>query len=286
MSDGTPILQITSVQNPRVKAVARLLEQRERRRSGLLIAEGRRDIGRALDAGLVLEELYWDEGKLGPGAPPEAAAAPHARLCRVTDAVLARMGYRQNPADMVAVFRQPHWDLQSVLIPPGGTAALFLIAVAVEKPGNLGAMVRTADAAGAHAVLVADGVCDPFNPNAIRASTGAVFTLPVVAIDGRDLRRRLHEMGVQIVAGSPHADRAWTQLDMRGPTAVAIGAEDQGLDPFWLSDPGVVTASVPMAGRSADSLNASVAAAVFLFEALRQRQSGETAESGLYNGIG
>ena len=153
---------ITSVDNPRVKDVVRLRTGRERRRTGLFIAEGRREVERATAAGLNVVATYfvptlidWPDGD------------------EVSERVLAKMAYRAEPEGVLAVVEVPRREL-----PPNGT--LYLAAVAIEKPGNLGAMARTAEAAGADALIVAEAQADPWNPNAIRASTGAVFTLPVV----------------------------------------------------------------------------------------------------------
>ena len=154
---------------------------------------------------------------------------------------------------------------RSYALPQGST--LLLVAVGIEKPGNLGAMARTADVAGADALIVADGNVDPWNPNAIRASTGAVFTLPIVEAHERRDRRAAPQQEIAAVLGAAqtHADKNYT-----GPTAVLIGAEDDGLSAEWraVADSDV---EIPMSGATADSLNASAAAAVLLFEAVRQR---------------
>ena len=239
---------ITSTDNPRVKEVLRLRRSRERRRAGLFIAEGPREVARARDAGLTLRAVYhapalidWDGGE------------------EVDERVLARMSYRAEPEGVLAIVEIPERGL-----PPGAT--LLLVAVAIEKPGNLGAMARTADAAGADALLVADAESDPWNPNAIRASTGAVFTLPIVDVT----REQVESLPVQKVAAVVDAARAHTELDLVGPTAFLVGAEDDGLAPEWraVAD---VEAAIPMHARTADSLNASAAAAVLLYEAVRQR---------------
>lgn len=177
----------------------------------------------------------------------------------VTARVLARMSYRAEPEGVLAVFEIPSRPL-----PPEPT--LVLVAVGVEKPGNLGAMARTAEAAGADALLVGDGRVDPWNPNAIRASTGAVFTLPIVETTPDELQA----MPLQKVAATLGAATAHTAADLTSPAAILIGAEDAGLPARWraLAD---LEVEIPMHGTSTDSLNASAAAAVLLFEAVRQR---------------
>jgi TrmH family RNA methyltransferase len=149
-------------------------------------------------------------------------------------------------------------------LPRDGT--LYLAAVGIEKPGNLGAMARTAAAAGADALLVADAASDPWNPNAIRASTGAVFTLPIVEATLDEVRA----LPGDLVATEPTAPTPYTEADLTGPLTIAIGAEDAGLPTSWL-DAADRRVSIPLASTSTDSLNAATAAAILLFETRRQR---------------
>jgi RNA methyltransferase, TrmH family len=248
---------ITSGENPRIKSALRLRKSRERRRAGLFLAEGPREVERAIAAGLVVREVFhspellpdWDTSAVPPGVRTEA----------VIGRVLARLSYRSDPEGVIAVVEAPESALPA-------DSTLLLVAVGIEKPGNLGAMARTADAAGADALLIADTNTDPWNPNAIRASTGAVFSLPMVAATRTEVSRLPHRK-VAAVLGAPAAH---TDLDYIGPTAFLIGAEDEGLTDGWraIADEQV---QIPMRGRTADSLNASTAAAVLLFEAVRQR---------------
>jgi TrmH family RNA methyltransferase len=239
---------ITSVDNARVREVLRLRKARERRRTGLFLAEGAREVERARAAGLRIHATFfapsllaWDEGE------------------EVDERVLRKLSYRTEPEGVLAVVEIPQH-----MLPPNST--LLLVAVAIEKPGNLGAMARTADAAGADALLVGDARSDPWNPNAIRASTGAVFTLPVVDVTVDDLARLPHQkVAATLGASTPH-----TQLDYRRPTAFIVGAEDAGLDDTWRAAADAHV-EIPMNGATADSLNASTAAAVLLYEAVRQR---------------
>jgi TrmH family RNA methyltransferase len=239
---------ITSVDNPRVKDVVLLRKARERRRQGLFLAEGPREVERARAAGLKIVATYfapalleWDDGE------------------PVSERVLARMAYRAEPEGVIAVVEAPRREL-----PRGGS--LYLVAVGIEKPGNLGAMARTADAAGADALIVTDGRVDVWNPNAIRASTGAVFTLPVVEASLDEVK----SLGVMLVVAVVGASTPYTAVDLTEPVALAVGAEDEGLDARWRAA-GDVAVSIPLRGRSADSLNAATAAAIVLFEAVRQR---------------
>jgi TrmH family RNA methyltransferase len=239
---------ITSVDNPRVKEVVRLRSGRARRRLGLFVAEGPREVERARAAGLRAVATYfaprllvWDEGE------------------EVSERVLAKMTYRGEPEGVVAVFETPTREL-----PRNGT--LYLVAVGIEKPGNLGAMARTADAAGADALVVAEARADVWNPNAIRASTGAVFTLPIVEATLDDVCG----LGTQVVAATVGAPTRYTDADLAAPTTVVVGAEDEGLGERWRAAADLEVA-IPIRGSAADSLNAATAAAILLFEAVRQR---------------
>ena len=289
---------LSSRDNPRIKTVLHLRGQRHRRQTGLLVAEGTRQLTRAHEAALV---MHW--GLVCPtlvrphetqavaslvshrnptGSPPEWFS--------ISEPLMRKIAYRQNPHGVLAVFEQPRWDLDAMAHRNAASGTpLWLVPVGTTKPGNLGAMVRSAEAAGAWGVLVADAVIDPFNPNAIRASTAAVFTLPVVSQDVQTIMAFLERSGVQIFVATPTAAMAHTQVDMTGPTALVIGAEDRGLTPPWVRNtavtdpdtadcdasmqPSVETRpiAIPTAGRTVDSLNAAAAAAVLLFEALRQR---------------
>jgi TrmH family RNA methyltransferase len=241
---------ITSVDNPRVKEVLRLRKARERRRAGLFVAEGPREVERARAAGLRIHATYF---------APALVTWAHGGE-EVDERVLRRMSYREEPEGVLAVVEIPQRVVPS-------DATLLLVAVGIEKPGNLGAMARTADAAGADAILVADARSDPWNPNAIRASTGAVFTLPIVDVTRDDVAALPH----QKVAAVLGASRPHTDCDYTCPTAFLVGAEDEGLPPAYveLADTRI---RIPMsAAASVDSLNASTAAAILLFEARRQR---------------
>ena len=243
---------ITSPDNGRVKEVLRLRKSRERRAAGLFVAEGRREVERALAAGLTVRETF---------VAPELLSdwpAPHTE---VSARVLARMSYRAEPEGVLAIVEAPRRALPQ-------DATLVLVAVGIEKPGNLGAMARTVDAAGADALLVAEAQSDPWNPNAIRASTGAVFTLPIVDASLDDVRR-LPLRKIAAVVGAP---TRYTDADLTQPAALIVGAEDTGLDARW-KEAADEQVALPVNGATADSLNASTAAAVLLYETLRQRDA-------------
>lgn len=246
---------ITSVDNARVRDVVRLRKGRERRREGVFVAEGPREVGRALAAGLAARAVY-----VAPELLPDwEREHPMTDAEHVSARVLAAMAYRAEPEGVLAVFETPHAELPE-------NASLVLVAVDIEKPGNLGAMVRTADAAGADALLVAGANPDPWNPNAIRASTGAVFTLPIV----ETTLEQVTALPLQKVAAVVGASARHTSTNLTEPTALIVGAEDAGLGADWC-EAADVQVSIAMHARTVDSLNAATSAAILLFEAVRQR---------------
>ena len=187
-------------------------------------------------------------------------------LIEVAPHVMEKAAYRQNPEGVIAVATPPAHDLADLMLPE---RALVLVLEDVEKPGNLGAVVRTASGAGVHAVLACGVGADPWNPNCLRASTGAVFTVPTIAASREEIVAWLHERGLALVATTLDTDTVHTDLDLTGAVAILMGAEDTGLSPALLevSDH---RCRIPMQG-AADSLNVSVAAAILVYEALRQR---------------
>jgi len=263
--------QITSLDNPRVKRAVKLRDGRSRRQSGLFLAEGSRQVQRVLACGFRVQELFVCAALGGelPAGRPESIACYH-----VSEPVMNKLAYRKNPGGLLAVVEQNSVSPRDISVQAGG---LMLIAVGVEKPGNLGAMARTAAAAGAVGLLVQDAPIDRFNPNAIRASTGAVFELPIVSLSQAELVSWLAEHHVTVwsaYVGAPSVYEA-PPPDAAHPLAIAIGPEDTGLPDDWdapLKAAGVPCrrVGIPTAHGIVDSLNASNAAAVLLFEAVRR----------------
>ena len=254
-----PAPQITSPANPAVKAVARLRDRRERDRQGRFVIDARRDLDRALAAGIEIDLLFLLDD--GPESWP-------CRTISVSPAVLAKMSYRQNADGLLAVAVTP----PPAPLPTAAPGDLFLVSVNVEKPGNLGAMARTAAAAGCRALIAAGPNVDLWNPNAIRNSTGAVFALPVCVAGEADVLAWLTDQPVQSVAAVVDAPASmWaTELNGTEATAVVVGPEHAGLSDAWLA--AVKTqVRIPQATGAVDSLNAATAAALLLFEVVRRR---------------
>ncbi len=262
---------ITSPHNPRVRAAQRLQDRRQRAAAGQMLIEGADELALALAAGIQPVTVFTC-----PELHRAAAAALTAQLPARTEQhtvappVFAKLAYRENPDGWLAVVPLPAWsltDLEARLSP----APLLLICEAVEKPGNLGAMLRTADAAGADALIVCDPATDLSNPNVVRASRGTLFTLPVAQAGSAETQAWLRAHAITLVAATPQAARAYTDVDLTGGVAIVVGAEADGLSPRWLT-PASLTVRIPMAGR-VNSLNVATSAALLLYEAVRQRRA-------------
>lgn len=264
-------MRITSTANPRIKAAALLKERKERERTGLFLIEGSREIERALAAGIEVVEAYCGEG-LGPEEARLVVTLGRLErfgVVEVSEPVLKKLSSRENPAGVVVVARMPK-PLLALFKPPPN--ALLLVAVGLEKPGNLGALLRSADAAGADAVLVVGGV-DVYNPQVIRNSTGVVFSLPTFAVPEQTVLDWLEEHRIPLVATTPHTEQVYWDADLRGPVAIVLGPEHSGLGELWLNR-ARLKVKIPMQGL-ADSLNVTVTAALMLYEAKRQRRATE-----------
>ena len=265
------IERITSLQNPRVKQLVKLRDRRPRDEAGVFLVEGYREIRRALEKRIPLRELYFSpDWFLGENEPAllEQAERAGAKLFELNKDAFAKVAYRERPDGLLAVAPQWKRTLADLTLP----AAPFLLVVeAIEKPGNLGTILRSADAAGCDAVIVCDPVTDIFNPNVVRASTGVLFSVPLVVDESTRVQAWLKEHGVKTVATTPSAEKLYTDTDLRGPLAIVMGSEQYGLSEFWLknSDQPV---RIPMAGQ-ADSLNVAMATIITLFEAVRQRSA-------------
>jgi TrmH family RNA methyltransferase len=261
--------KITSLQNPRVKQLVKLRDRRPRDEAGVFLVEGYREIRRALEKSVALTELYfspeWFLGENEPALIAQAEAAG-AKTFELTKEAFAKVAYRERPDGLLAVAPQWKRSLTDLELP----AEPFLLVVeAIEKPGNLGTILRSADAAGCDAVVVCDPVTDIFNPNVVRASTGVLFSVPLVVEESERVRAWLREKKIRAVATTPAAERIYSDVDLCGPLAIVMGSEQYGLSQFWLKNSDLPV-RIPMAGQ-ADSLNVAMATIITLFEAVRQR---------------
>lgn len=266
-SPARPI--VTSAANPRIRAAMALRERRDRERTGLTLIDGARELRRALQGGVVVQEAFVCESLLA-GADARAVLgrlqADRTPIQAVSEGVFARLAFGDRAEGVVAVARIPSLELADLALPVG---PLLVVIEGVEKPGNVGAVLRSADGAGADALIAADARTDLFNPNTIRASAGAIFSVPVAAASSEAALAWLRGRSLRVVTARVDADRLYTDADLTGPLAIVLGAEAEGLSPAW-AGPGFEAVRLPMLG-AADSLNISVTAAVLLYEARRQR---------------
>jgi TrmH family RNA methyltransferase len=287
------IEHISSLQNLRLKQLVKLRDRRPRDEAGQFLIEGYREVKRALAAGVRPHELYcgpdWFLGTNEPALIEEAQSAG-AQVFELSKEAFAKVSYRDRPDGLLAV--APQWkrtlaDLDrtvaglakagpgsaaeagALVATPAAKPPLLLVVEAIEKPGNLGTLLRGADAAGVDAVVVCDPVTDIFNPNVVRSSTGVLFSMPVIVAESGEVRSWLRTRGIRAVATTPAAPALYTDADLRGPLAIIMGSEQYGLSEFWLKESDLLV-RIPMAGQ-ADSLNVAMAAIITLFEAARQR---------------
>lgn len=260
---------ITSSANTRIKALVRLRNRRERDRTSRFVIEGYRELTRAAAAGVTIETLFVCPPLYLGGNEPAlatAVAATGAEVVPVAEEPFRKASYRERPEGLLAVAHQFPTGVDRLDL---SGDPLVLVAESIEKPGNLGTMLRTAEAAGVRAVVVADPTTDPFNPNVVRASLGTLFTVPLAVTTTEEAIGTLRARGVRLMATTPAGAVPHHQADLTGPAAIVVGSEQYGLSDAWLeaADQRIV---IPMPG-SVDSLNAAMAAGIVLFEALRQR---------------
>ncbi len=263
---------ITSPTNPQIKELVRLRDRRHRDRSGAFLVEGYRAVSRAVDANIELERLYISPDLfLGPNEDQliDRVAGAGTPVIEVAVEPFRKAAYRDRPEGLLAVARQFDTTFDSLELP---TDPLVLVVEAIEKPGNLGTMLRTADAAGCAAVIVCDPTTDPFNPNVVRASTGMLFVVPLAVASTEETIRWLRQRAITTYATTPEAETLHTDAALTGGVAIVVGTEQYGLSDSWL-DGADHRIRIPMAG-AADSLNAAMAAGITLFEAVRQRDAG------------
>lgn len=261
---------LTSLQNQLVKEIVRLRDRQYRDRTGLTIVEGRVEITRALEAGLHFSDLFYCEKMLGDdyGGELYSSASKSCDECfSVSERVYEKVAFGGRREGLIATVKIPATNLTTLTVP---ASPLLLVVEGVEKPGNLGALFRSADAAGVDAVIVCEPRTDLFNPNAVRASLGTIFTVPLVQSTNEEALKWLTRNHIQTLAAAPNGSIPYTSADFTTPCAIVLGTEHEGLSEHWTSASNQII-TIPMRGR-ADSLNLAMAATVIAFEAVRQRR--------------
>lgn len=266
------MIELTSLQNPKVKQIVKLRERRERDKRELFLIEGYRELSRAKSVE-ILSLFICKERFLGENEPALIAAIQKqgAEIVSVTPELFDKISYRDRPDGLLAIAKQWRKGLEDLELPKDRPPFL-LIAEAIEKPGNLGTILRTCDAAGVDGVIVCDRCTDIFNPNVVRASVGTLFTNRVVEATSEETITWLKMKGIAVVATTPHSDLLYTRVDLSGPVALAVGTEQLGLSDKFLAE-ATYRVRIPMKGV-ADSLNVAAATTLVLYEVLRQRDEG------------
>ena len=261
---------ITSSANPHIKDLRKLEQTKERRASGNFLAEGLKAVGQAFDSGAHVHELLVapeilisDYGR----SLVERAREKQIPVLELSPSVFATFARKEKPQGIAALVAQNWSDFQTDNAEKGS----FWVAIeSIQNPGNLGTILRSADSAGAAAVIVCDHCTDIQNPNVVRASIGTLFSVPVVDTSTAEAIAFLRERGFRILAATPHATALYTDFDLAGDTAIVVGAEQYGLSDAWLQSDAIQPVRIPMLGQC-DSLNVASATTILLYEAVRQR---------------
>ena len=256
---------ITSTQNPKIKYAVKLRENKERHKSGLIIIEGFRELSLALESNVKIDTLFYcsqfaSEANIFPPSVDKNI------IIKTSEKIFKKIAYREHPDGFLAIAHTPFCSLKNIKLSP---RPIVIIIEAIEKPGNLGAILRSADAAGADAVIMADPKTDIYNPNVIRASQGTVFTNQITTAYPEEIKTWLQKNKIISFAATPSAKKIYTTADYKKPCAILVGTEDTGLSDFWLEN-ATEKIKIKMRGKI-DSLNVSVSTAIILFEAIRQR---------------
>ncbi len=245
---------ITSRQNAHFRKLLDLHKREGRDSFQQFLVEGEKEIALANE----IDVLYYSE--MTPFVREMKKKCKE--MVQLSKELLEKVSYRKSPVALCTSKLSSWNELKN--------SSLLLLLESIEKPGNLGGVLRTADGAGIDGVIVADPVVDVFNPNVVRASLGALFCLPIVQADAKEAIAFLEKMGMQIVVTTPSATRLYHEVDYKKPTCIVIGSESKGLTPLWLENKNSVSVKIPMKGH-VDSLNASISASIVMYEAIRQR---------------
>ncbi len=262
--------KITSLTNPKIKHAVQLRKRKQRDEEGLTIVEGVREITRAHEAGVPFKELYFCpellEDSKEVGALIKALESQKVSIYETVLTVFEKLSYGERLEGVLALCTPERLSFDDL---PSKKPGLFIVVESVEKPGNLGAILRTCDGAGVDGVIICDGKTDIYNPNVIRSSLGAIFSVKVVVSSNEETLQFLRSKNIEVCATLPLAKKVYTKTQLTNPLAVVVGSEQNGLTDFWVQNADL-TVKIPMKGR-ADSLNVSASAAILLYEAIRQR---------------
>lgn len=261
---------ITSAKNPKIKDALSLMERRHRDLTGLMLIEGLKELTLAVKKGVELERLFYCEDLFTGIEEHElrrAAATHGVETIPISAYVFDKMAYREDSCGMIAVAKQPTKTLNDIILK---RPSLIIVVEGVEKPGNLGAILRSADAAGVDGIVVCGKSTDIYNPNVVRASIGTVFTVPLVKTTVSETIDWLNKNKIKMVATTPHTEIDYFDADLIKSCAIIMGSEHEGLSDLWFKEADTLV-RIPMRGE-ADSLNLAMSTTLMLYEALRQRR--------------
>lgn len=262
LEEGLAMLE--SLKNPKVQSAYKLFQRRQRDKTGCYLVEGYRELSRAVEAGEPFEHIFYCPKLFLGENDAKLLASLMVPVYETTEAVFRKLSYRDRPDGWLGVAKQRHRVLEEKV-----TGDLFVIAEGIEKPGNVGTMLRSADAAGVDGVILSDRTTDLFNPNVVRASVGTLFTQDVYQETNENVLAWVRKRGLTLVATTPHAKKVYTEVPLQGSVAILVGTEQYGLSSFWL-EAADIQVQIPMLGV-ADSLNVATACTLVLYEVLRQR---------------
>ena len=275
------MLKITSLQNPKIKTTLSLYKKNERDETGLFLIEGYRELLRAVEGNVQIESFFFcpefflgeNETSLIEKIKTKIKSSDQSEnIYECRKEVFQKLSYRDRPDGLIAVaFQNPLslQDLKKILSSTKNKEPFLVVAESIEKPGNLGTILRSADGSGVDALILSDERTDLYNPNVVRASVGTLFTLPVIKATSRETMEFLKREKIQITATSPDSQKIYTEVDLKKSLAIIVGSEQLGLSDQWL-EAADVTVKIPMRG-AADSLNVASATTLMLYEVLRQR---------------
>lgn len=267
-------IKITSKKNEKIKKILKLKNKNKREKLSLFLIEGYREILRALEADVKIEALFIcpslflkdNEYKL-----IEKIKSKKIFIYNCLEQIFRKISYRDRPDGLIAIARHFNYDFKNLKTLIKNKKTPFLIVCeSIEKPGNLGTILRTADAANVDAVIVADPITDIFNPNVVRASIGTLFTVPIFVGEKKEIFKFLRDNKIEIIATTPSSNVSYTNVNLKKSVAIIFGTEQLGLSNFWMENSDVLV-KIPMFGK-ADSLNVAAATTILLYETLRQRR--------------
>lgn len=262
---------ITSFQNPKIKEIKELRDRRARDESSLFLIEGYRELLKASSSNFKIKTLFYCEELFLKDNEQRLIGQIRAEKIRVSKAIFEKISYRDRPDGLLAIAFQNHLGLSDLKeIVTKTENPFFVVAERIEKPGNLGTILRSSDGVKVDAAIVSDPLTDIFNPNVVRSSIGALFTQPVIQSSALELIDFFKKNKIKIIAATPHSDLVYYEVDMRGALAIIVGTEQYGLSDLWMKNADYQV-KIPMRGI-ADSLNVGAATTILLYEVLRQRK--------------